>query len=176
MKNIRELPEQSVGRGPETAFLVFEDERLTLRGFLLTVTRVANGLMSLGVKKGDKVAILLPNCLEFPYSWLAASMIVANHGGWPWVDEMVAVAWKRRNVYIEIGGISPKYIAKPGSGWEAFLTCGNSLLQDQILFATDSLFPDERVVKERELLPLEDQIKEKLLYKSAMRVLNLCSS
>jgi predicted TIM-barrel fold metal-dependent hydrolase len=130
----------------------------------------------LGVKKGDKVAILLPNCLEFPYSWLAASMIVANHGGWAWMNEMVAVVWKRPNVYIEIGGISPKYIAKPGSGWGPFLTYANSLLQDQILFATDSLISHERVVKEMELLPLEDQIKEKLLYKNAMGVLNLCSS
>ncbi len=36
--------------------------------------------------------------------------IVANHGGWPWVTEMVAVAWKHKNVYIEIGAVSPKYI------------------------------------------------------------------
>jgi predicted TIM-barrel fold metal-dependent hydrolase len=103
-------------------------------------------------------------------------MIVANHGGWPWVNEMVAVAWKRPNVYIEMGGMSPKYIAKPASGWERFLTYANSLLQDQILFATDSLCPRERVVKEMELLPLEDQIKEKLVYKNGMRALNLCSS
>lgn len=99
--------------------------------------------------------------------------IIANHGGWPWVNEMVAVAWKHPNVYIEIGGISPKYISKPGTGWELFLTYGNSILQDQILFATDSLIPHERVVRELEMLPLKEHIKEKLLYKNAMRILNL---
>ena len=99
--------------------------------------------------------------------------IVANHGGWPWVNEMVAVAWKHPNVYLEIGGVSPKYIARPGTGWELFLTYANSLLQDQILFATDSLIPHERAVKEVDLLPLKDEVKEKLLYMNAMRVLNL---
>lgn len=99
--------------------------------------------------------------------------IIANHGGWPWVNEMVAVAWKRPNVYLEIGGVSPKYIAKPGTGWEPFLTYANSLLQDQILFATDSLIPHERAVKEVDMLPLKDHVKEKLLYKNATRVLNL---
>lgn len=114
-----------------------------------------------------------PRYLEEIACDLPQLTIVANHGGWPWVNEMVAVAWKRPNVYLEIGGISPKYIARPGTGWEVFLTYANSLLQDQILFATDSLIPHERAVKEIDMLPLKDQVKEKLLYRNAMRVLNL---
>jgi len=101
--------------------------------------------------------------------------IVANHGGWPWVNEMVAVAWKHPNVYIETGGISPKYISRPGTGWELFLTYGNSVLQDQIVFATDSLIPHERVVKELDLLRLKDHVKEKFLHKNAMRILGVSS-
>jgi predicted TIM-barrel fold metal-dependent hydrolase len=99
--------------------------------------------------------------------------IVANHAGWPWVNEMVAVAWKRRQVYLETGGISPKYIASPGTGWELFLTYGNSLLQDQILFATDSLIPHARAIEEVDELPFKDEIKEKFLYRNALQVLNL---
>jgi uncharacterized protein len=99
--------------------------------------------------------------------------VVANHGGWPWVTEMVAVAWKHSNVFIELGGISPKYIAKPGSGWEPILAYGNSVLQDQILFATDSLIPYARVFKEIEQLPLKDSVKEKFLCTNAMRVLGI---
>ena len=37
--------------------------------------------------------------------------IVANHGGWPWVAEAVAVAWKHSTVYIEIGAVAPKGVA-----------------------------------------------------------------
>ena len=102
--------------------------------------------------------------------------IVANHGGWPWVNDMVAVAWKRPNVYLEIGAVSPKYIARPGTGWELLMTYGNSLLQDQILFATDSLIPHERAVKEVDMLPLKDVVKEKLLYQNGARLLGLAQS
>lgn len=99
--------------------------------------------------------------------------IVANHAGWPWVNEMVAVAWKHPNVYLETGGISPKYMVIPGTGWEPFLTYADSMLQDQILFATDSIIPHDRAVKELDLLPLKDSVKEKLLYRNAFRVLKM---
>jgi crotonobetaine/carnitine-CoA ligase len=69
--------EDAVSRSPEKCFLVFAEREVTYEDFLSSVLRVANGLRSLGVKKGDKVAILLPNCLEFPYSWLAANIIGA---------------------------------------------------------------------------------------------------
>jgi hypothetical protein len=97
--------------------------------------------------------------------------IVANHGGWPWVAEMVAITWKHRNVYIEIGGVSPKYIAKQGSGWEPLLAYA-TVLQDQILFATDSTVSHGRVVKEAYELPIKDEIKEKLLFRNALRILD----
>jgi hypothetical protein len=102
--------------------------------------------------------------------------IVANHGGWPWVNDMVALAWKRPNVYIEIGAVSPKYIGRPGTGWDLLMTYGNSVLQDQILFATDSLIPHERAVKEVDMLPLKDVVKEKLLYQNGARLLGLGTS
>lgn len=99
-------------------------------------------------------------------------IIVANHGGWPWVNEMVGVAWKHRNVYIEIGGQSPKYIAKPGTGWEPLVVFGNSLLQDKVLFATDSMLSPQRVVRELMDMPLKDTVKEKWLGLNAQRLLD----
>ena len=75
--NIRTLVEESVGRTPDKTFFIFKDEEIAYQEFLKSINRVANGFISLGVKKGDKVAILLANCVEFPYSWLAANMIGA---------------------------------------------------------------------------------------------------
>jgi hypothetical protein len=116
-----------------------------------------------------------PLCLDEIACEFQDLTVVANHGGWPWVNEMVAVAWKHPNVFVELGGISPKYIAKSGSGWEPILTYGNSVLQDQILFATDSLIPHKRVLKEIDQLPLKDSVKEKFLCANAMRVLGISS-
>src|SRR4030042_4353033 len=76
-KSIRALVESSVSRTPEKPLFVFKDQKVTYAEVLNSVNRIANGFLDLGVKKGDKVAILLPNCLEFPYCWLAANMIGA---------------------------------------------------------------------------------------------------
>jgi uncharacterized protein len=97
--------------------------------------------------------------------------IVLNHGGWPWVNEAVAVARKHRNVYIEIGGIAPKYLAKPNSGWEMLLAFGDNLLQEQVLFATDSMIPFQRAVEEAKALPLKEKTRENLLWRNAARLL-----
>jgi len=99
--------------------------------------------------------------------------IVANHGGWPWVNELVAVAWKHHNVYIEIGAISPKYIGTPNSGWETLVRYGNTLLQDQVLFATDNMLPLKRCIEELRALPLKESVKEKWLGGNAARILGL---
>ncbi len=69
--------QDAVSRSPEKRFLIFKHREVTYEDFLEIAHRVANGLLSLGVKKGDKVAILLPNRVEFPYAWLAANSIGA---------------------------------------------------------------------------------------------------
>lgn len=99
-------------------------------------------------------------------------VLVANHGGWPWVSELVAVAWKHANVYIEIGAVAPKYIGRPGSGWELLMQHGNSsLLRGRVLFATDNMLPYERAVGELQALPLSDRSKEAWLGGNAARLL-----
>lgn len=100
-------------------------------------------------------------------------VLVANHGGWPWVNEMVAIAWKHANVYIEIGAVSPKYIGASGSGWETLMRYGNTLLQDRVLFATDCMLPHKRCVDELKDLPLKEEVKEKWLGGNAARLLGL---
>jgi predicted TIM-barrel fold metal-dependent hydrolase len=130
---------------------------------------------SINFSMNRKIDYSHPRWLEEVACDFPKLVIVANHAGWPWVNEMVAVAWKHPNVSLEIGGISPKYMVMPGTGWEPFLAYGNSVLQDQILFATDSIIPHDRVVKELDLLPFHDTVKDKLLYKNALRVLKLTS-
>ena len=63
--------------------------------------------------------------------------LIACHAGWPWAAEMVAVARKHPRVYMEFGGLAPKYVASPGTGWEVMFRFMNSLLSKQVLFGTD---------------------------------------
>jgi predicted TIM-barrel fold metal-dependent hydrolase len=99
--------------------------------------------------------------------------LVANHGGWPWVNDMVAIAWKHPNVFIEIGGVSPKYIGRPGTGWDTLMTYGNSLLADRVLFATDSMLPTRRCLEELDGISLKPDVKEKWLGLNAAALLGV---
>lgn len=72
------------GRGDKVAF-IFQGEpeeeltRMTYKQLLAEVCKLANGLKSIGVKKGDRVAIYMPMVLELPIAMLACSRIGAIH-------------------------------------------------------------------------------------------------
>jgi acyl-CoA synthetase (AMP-forming)/AMP-acid ligase II len=58
---------------PHHLAVVFEDRRLTYRQLDARVNRLANALLAAGLGKGDKVATVLPNCLEqLEVYWAAA--------------------------------------------------------------------------------------------------------
>ncbi len=56
---------------PNKVALRFEGRSYTYQDLDQQVNRMANGLRSLGIGKGDRVAIYLPNCPEFVISYLA---------------------------------------------------------------------------------------------------------
>jgi len=100
--------------------------------------------------------------------------LIAGHGGWPWVNEMMAVAWRHPNVYLDISAIRPRYIAKPDSGWETLICYGNSLLQDRVLFGT--AWPAQGFKESIEgvlSLPLKDEVKKKWLGGNAKKLLGI---
>jgi uncharacterized protein len=99
--------------------------------------------------------------------------IVACHSGWPWVGELCAVARKfYPRVFLEIGGVAPKYIFALGTGWDPFLQYANSLLQDQILFGTDwPIIAFKRGIAEIEAAPLKDSVRKKILFENGMRLI-----
>jgi acyl-CoA synthetase (AMP-forming)/AMP-acid ligase II len=60
---------------PNHLAVVFEDQRLTWMEFNQSINRLANALLDLGIQKGDKVATILPNCLEqLEVYWAAAKI------------------------------------------------------------------------------------------------------
>ncbi len=102
--------------------------------------------------------------------------IIAGHGGWPWVNEMIAVAWRNPNIYIDIASYLPKYIGMKGTGWEPLIHYGNSVLQDKILFGSTWLFMGmsiKQLAEEVMKLPLKEEVKENWLYKNAAKLLGI---
>lgn len=80
-----QLLDEAVARAPDNEAVVYTDRdyRQTWREFSDTVDRVAKGLMALGVKKGDKVAVWATNVphwvtLQFAVARIGAIMITVN--------------------------------------------------------------------------------------------------
>ncbi|MCX6261588.1 MAG: AMP-binding protein, partial [Bacteroidia bacterium] len=61
----------------EKVFFMFQDRKVTYRELDVNVNRVANSLIGLNVKKGEKVCFMMNNSLEFVYCWFALAKIAA---------------------------------------------------------------------------------------------------
>jgi acyl-CoA synthetase (AMP-forming)/AMP-acid ligase II len=75
--NIRDLLEKQAEKYSDKIFLYFGEEKITYQNFNLNVNRIANSFKKLGIKKGDMVAIMLPNSPEFLYTWMGLNKIGA---------------------------------------------------------------------------------------------------
>mgnify|MGYP000585582834 CR=1 FL=1 len=75
--NIGSLFSRHARYRPNHLAVVFEDQRLTWLEFNQSINRLANGLLGMGIQKGDKVATLLPNCLELLEVYWAVAKIGA---------------------------------------------------------------------------------------------------
>ena len=75
--NIGSLFSRHARYRPNHTAVVFDTRRLTYLEFNREINRLANTLLALGVTKGDKVATLLPNCLELLEVYCASAKIGA---------------------------------------------------------------------------------------------------
>ena len=94
--------------------------------------------------------------------------IIAAHPGWPWVDDMTAVALHKGNVYWELSGWAPKYFP------DQLKKDVRSRLQDKIMFGSDyPSLPYERIFREWDELGYKPEIMEKVFHKNAEDFLGL---
>ncbi len=105
----------------------------------------------------DEVALIFPEL-----------RIVAGHIGHPWTDEMIGVAWKHENVFIDTSAYAPRYY--PPQLAHYLRTYG----QDKVLFGTN--FPQlswEKCLEQIGAMKLSEEIQTKFLGGNARRVFQL---
>lgn len=81
------LLEEKAGKVSDKIFFYFEDKQYTYQDTNRYANQIANGYRSLGVKKGDKVTVMLPNCPEFVLNWFGLAKLGA-------VDSPINIAYK----------------------------------------------------------------------------------
>lgn len=96
--------------------------------------------------------------------------LVGIHIGWPWTEEMIAVAYKHPNVYIGSDAYAPRH-------WSAELVRYiDSWGQDKVLFGTDFPVIDPvRAIDEIDALSIRPAARRKFLRDNALRLYGLAS-
>ena len=95
--------------------------------------------------------------------------VVATHGAWPWVHQILHVAYRRPNLYL-----SPdQYIAgMPGS--DDYIRAADGFLSDRFLYASSYPFaPVDLYAEWFRSLPIRTENLEKVMYRNAAALLGL---
>ena len=97
--------------------------------------------------------------------------LVSSHGNWPWVHEILSIAFRRPNLYLCPDMYWP---GLPGS--DDYTRAANSFLSERMLFGTAYPFcPLLEYVRWFQSLPIAPSAVENILWKNATRVLGLAS-
>jgi predicted TIM-barrel fold metal-dependent hydrolase len=94
--------------------------------------------------------------------------LIGSHVGIPWTDELIAMAWKHKNVYISSDAHRPRY-------WPAsFIHYINTYGKHKVLFGTDfPILPFEQTRRDIEELDLRSDVLPLFLRENARRVYRL---
>ncbi len=97
--------------------------------------------------------------------------IVGGHIGYPWTDEMIALAWKHANVYIDTSAYLPRYYPPQ------LVHFMNTYGRHKVLFGTNFPMLDfERCAEQARQLPLTEENRAAFLCTNAQRVFSLSTS
>lgn len=94
--------------------------------------------------------------------------IVCGHIGHPWTDEMIGVAWKHDNVYIDTSAYLPRYYPP------ALLNYLKTYGRQKVMFGTNfPQLPLAKCVEQVHALNLDEGVAADFLHRNASRVFKL---
>jgi uncharacterized protein len=95
--------------------------------------------------------------------------VVVAHGGWPWVNEILHLAFRRTNLWL-----SPDMYFSRMPGWEEYVKAADTFLADRMLYASSFPFCPVKPYKEWfEKLPIRPENLAKVMGGNARRLLGL---
>jgi len=114
-----QLLARAVAKASDDTALFYMGAKITYRKLQKHVNRLAAGLQSLGVTKGDRVAIMMPNCPQFVIAFFGiqraggivaatSSMYTAREVAYQWNDAGATVVIADRRLYPVIKAALPQ--------------------------------------------------------------------
>ncbi|MBR8656089.1 amidohydrolase [Achromobacter sp. Marseille-Q0513] len=95
--------------------------------------------------------------------------VVVAHGGWPWVNEILHLGFRRQNLWL-----SPDMYFSRMPGWEEYVKAADGFLSDRMLYASSFPFCPVREYKSWfESLPIKQENLRKIMGGNACRLLGI---
>ncbi len=156
--SIYDLWKRTVEKCPDDTAVIFLDKGITYKEMDSMINRYASLLIDLGVKKGDVVAAMLPNCFQHWVAFFGANRIGAVH-------TPINVMYKDREIAYQIKDSGAKNVIT----FDVFYQLYFAKLKDEIgienVIVTnlkDFASPDTNVEALQTLKPLWDAPKTKI--------------
>jgi predicted TIM-barrel fold metal-dependent hydrolase len=126
-------------------------------------------IMMTGGNAGPNLHYTNPALLDTVLADFPTLKIVCSHGNWPWVTEILHVAFRRSNLYV-----SPDMYLPNMPGSDDYVKAADGFLADRFLYASSFPFcPIKGYAEWFSRLPIRPESMEKVAYKNAMTLLGL---
>lgn len=148
---------------------MFTDDRRLYPIYAHCEDRKIPVIMMTGGNAGPDLNYTHPALLDRVLADFPTLKIVCSHGNWPWVTEILHVAFRRSNLYV-----SPDMYLPNMPGSDDYVKAADGFLQDRFIYA--SSFPFCGIKEYAEWfsrLPIRPEQMEKVAYKNAMNLLGL---
>lgn len=117
---------------------------------------------------GAKLVHAHPIAIDNLAAELPDLTIIASHPGYPWVDEMTAIALHKGNVFWEMSGWAPKYFPP------SLKSDIRGRLKHKIMFGTDHpSIPFERILREWDDLGYSEDVMASVFHRNAEELLGI---
>jgi predicted TIM-barrel fold metal-dependent hydrolase len=95
--------------------------------------------------------------------------IVATHGAWPWVHQILHVAYRRPNLFL-----SPDQYLANMPGMDDFVRAADGYLADRFVYASSYPFtPVDKFAEWFRRLPIREENRHKVMYQNAATLLGI---
>lgn len=122
-----------------------------------------------GGSAGPDLSYTVPVHIDRVAGDFPALRIAISHGGWPWVHEILHVAFRRLNVYL-----SPDQYLCNMPGMNDYIAAANGFLSERFLYASSYPFVSVKQYADWfRKLPIRPELMEQLQYRNAARFLGL---
>lgn len=126
-------------------------------------------IMMTGGNAGPNLHYTNPALLDTVLADFPTLKIVCSHGNWPWVTEILHVAFRRSNLYV-----SPDMYLPNMPGSDDYVKAADGFLADRFLYASSFPFcPIKEYAEWFSRLPIRPESMERVAYKNAMTLLGL---